>query len=117
MKIEVKSAGAKGRGVFATASIKKGELIETSPYIEVPAKDHDVIAETMLENYWYHVRGKVRAIGLGLTSLYNHSLKPNADFRVVSVNKTVSIIALRQIKKGEEIVFDYGYDPITKKPT
>ena len=109
-KIEVKQAGNKGRGVFAKFNIKKGEVLELSPYIEVPGKDHDSVQNTILTYYWYEVKRKVRAIGLGYASLYNHTKENNADFQVFAKSKQVKIKALKDIKKGDEVFLNYGYD-------
>jgi SET domain-containing protein len=110
--IKIKKAGNKGRGVFATKRFKKGETIEVSPYIETLAKDYKKLSVTRLMYYWYGVRGKKCAIGLGFTSLYNHSLTPNSYFVVREKSKTIKITAHKDIAIGEEICFNYGYNPL-----
>src|SRR4051794_30519714 len=100
----VASAGSKGRGVFARKNLKKGELVESSPYIEIPARDYAVLNKTIVTFYWYEVKGRKCAIGLGYTSLYNHSRDPNAEFSLNSHRKKITIKAIRNIRKNEEIV-------------
>lgn len=110
-KIEVKSAGKKGRGVFAIKPIKKGEVIEVAHYIEIPATEYKFLRKTTVNYYWYEVDGLVTGIGLGNTSLYNHSsAAPNSEFEVNKKKKKIIITALQNIKAGQEVLFDYGYD-------
>lgn len=109
-KIKINRAGSKGRGVFAKSFIKKGEILEVSPYIEIQGSDYRQIEESILMYYWYEVQSRIRAIGLGYTSLYNHSKENNADFTVLQKSKHIKIKAVKDIKKGEEIHLNYGYD-------
>ena len=112
-KTYVKQAGSNGRGVFAATPISKGQVVEIAPYIHIPAADYDKIADTFLSNYWYGARGRACAIGLGNTSLYNHSNTPNAEYIVRSKSKTIKIVAVKNIAQDKEIYIDYGYDPAT----
>lgn len=110
-KVEVKQAGSKGRGVFAAKPIKKGEVIEVAHYIEIPETEYKKLKDTVIGYYWYEVEGNKTAIGLGSASLYNHSSqKPNAEFYVDAEKKVIVVTAIRDIKPGKEILFDYGYD-------
>lgn len=111
-KIEVRSAGTKGRGVFATHSIAKDEVIEISPVIALTADDSVIIQQTSLHAYTFanqsdHTEMQ-SCLALGFASLYNHSDKPNADFTVNS--KIVIIKAKSAIKKGTEITINYGWE-------
>merc|ERR550517_1168951 len=44
----------------------------------------------------------------------NHSLNPNTYSKILRVNgdHRISMLAKRDIKKGDEIVFDYGHDRV-----
>jgi hypothetical protein len=53
--VRIKSAGRKGRGVFAKKQIEPGEIIEISPYIEVPDFDHDILKLTIINYYWFYM--------------------------------------------------------------
>src|SRR4051812_43778284 len=106
----VRSAGKKGRGIFARKRLNKGTIIEISPYIQIPPKDDSKLSDTVIESYWYQVKRKWSAIGLGHTSLYNHSKEPNADFSINSRRRTITIRALRPIRRDEEITINYGYE-------
>lgn len=112
-KVNVKKAGRKGRGIFAAVAISAGEVIEIAPYINIPAVDHDNIGDSILRFYWYAVgTNNVRAVGLGYTSLYNHCNKPNAMYFIRPRSKTIEIVAAKNIRAGQEISIDYGYNPM-----
>ena len=108
--VYVASAGKKGRGVFAQKKIKKGQTIESAPYIQIPPKDDKKLSGTIIESYWFEVKGKWSALGLGFTSLYNHSEKPNATFYINQKSRTIRIQSTRPIAKDVEILINYGYE-------
>lgn len=109
-KIYVGRAGRKGRGVFAGKPIKRGEVLEVSPYIRIPPRDDRKLTDTIINSYWFELDKRSAAIGLGLTSIYNHSKKPNAEFSVNRRNRTITIKATQKITQGAEITIDYGYE-------
>ena len=108
-----------GRGVFARCNIKKDEIIETCPIIEVPKHDMANLTESILVTYFFYF-GKNKeklAVVLGFGSIYNHSYKPNARYEIKNAEKIMNFIALNDIKKDEEITFDYKYgNPKNKSP-
>ncbi len=98
-----------GRGVFARCDIKKGEIIESCPIIEVPKHDMSNLKENVLVTYFFYFgKNKERlAIALGFGSIYNHSYKPNIAFKIKSREEIIDFVALGDIKKDEEITFNY----------
>ena len=98
-----------GRGVFAREDIKKNEIIETCPIIEVPRYDRSNLKESILVTYFFYFGKKKErlAIVLGFGSIYNHSYKPNAEFKIKHEEKIVDFTALSDIKKDDEITFNY----------
>ena len=76
-----------GRGVIASQDAKKGTVLERSPVIVAPVGDFEAKhgRDVALENYLliWEEKGedKEYAVGLGYLILYNHSSKPNAEFR------------------------------------
>lgn len=106
----VSYAGHKGRGVFTSKILKKGELIEICPVIELSYKEHQKLSGHILENYAFvwNTRKRSVAILLGFGSLYNHSSKPNADYIKKLSDGVMVFKALKNIKAGEEITIDYG---------
>lgn len=98
-----------GRGVFSERRYVAGNLIEEAPYIEIPAKECRHIARTILQYYWYALGKNGAAIGLGNTSLYNHSNDPNASYELS--DGLIRIYAVKTILRGDEITIHYGYQP------
>ncbi|MBU0998376.1 SET domain-containing protein-lysine N-methyltransferase [Patescibacteria group bacterium] len=98
-----------GRGVFARDDIKKNKIIETCPIIEVSKNDRSNLRESVLVTYFFYFgKNKERlAIVLGFGSIYNHSYKPNAKFKIKHKEKIISFITLSDIKKDDEITFNY----------
>jgi hypothetical protein len=98
-----------GRGVFARRDIKKGEIIERSPIIEVPKNDLSNLKESILVTYFFYFgKNKERlAMALGFGSMYNHSSKPNTTYRIKPKEMVIDFIALDDIKKDNEITFNY----------
>lgn len=98
-----------GRGVFAKCDIKKGEIIEICPIIEVPKHDVSNLKDSILVTYFFYFgKDKERlAMALGFGSIYNHSYKPNTTYKIRIKQKTIDFIALDDIKKDSEITFNY----------
>ncbi|MBU2632717.1 SET domain-containing protein-lysine N-methyltransferase [Patescibacteria group bacterium] len=98
-----------GRGVFAKCEIKKGEIIETCPIIKVSRHDTANLNESVLTTYFFYF-GKEKeqlAVALGFGSIYNHSCKPNAKYKISKEEGIINFVALSDIKKEEEITFNY----------
>lgn len=98
-----------GRGLYARRDLRRGALIEVSPVIVI--NRDDVGDEELLSNYVFEwSRGK-RAVALGVGSLFNHSKEANAWWEVVKDKKVLRFYAIKDIRAGEEILVDYGYQP------
>jgi SET domain-containing protein len=115
----------KGRGVFCTTDIKKGETLEITPALILNEKATDRINKTLLLNYVFSI-GKISkhllkkktirntagasCIVMGIGSFCNHSEKPNAEIVWEEENKTLyySLQATKAIPKGTEICTSYG---------
>lgn len=111
--LEVKSIPKKGRGVFATSNIKKDAIIEICPVAVFPFIEGQQHA---LEGYAFRWTKTKVAIALGLGSLYNHSYTPNAEYVQDRKLKEIHVYALRNIRKGEEICFNYNGRPFDTTP-
>lgn len=114
------SSIAKGeRGVFAAKNIKKGELIERCPIIEIAEEDPSNSREGILTTYFFYFGKKKtgQAIALGFGSIYNHSEKPNAIYKIKQKDGIIEFVAMQNIKKDEEISVNYNYaNPGDKTP-
>lgn len=99
------------RGVFATEEIKKGDLIESCPIIKTPEKDYPFLKKTRLRNYYFmwDKNNKKVAICLGFGSIYNHSYEPNATYKKQFKENLIDFIAIKDIKKDEEIRVNYNF--------
>lgn len=101
-KIEVRKSGIEGRGVFAKKDFKQGEYILTAkgPIVRwvVKNKQSSLVGPNWLgisKYRWVDVAPPVRYL--------NHSCDPNMGIR-----GRVRFYALRPIKAGEELTFDYS---------
>lgn len=102
----IKSAG---RGVFAGEDIALNSIIETCPVLVVPRKDYPILKKTELRNY-YFMWGKVTVgICFGYGPMYNHSYTPNATYKKNIQDQTIDFIAIKVIRKDEEITVNYNY--------
>lgn len=100
-KIYVKKSLIHGYGVFAGKPFKKGEKIEDCYFILSDCEDD------ILMDYIFEARGR-SAVVLGYGSLYNHSDRPNAAYKLSIKRRIMTIKASRPIKKDEEIFVNYG---------
>lgn len=106
-KLEVKKTKKSGEGVFAKKNIKKGEILAISGgYIftseeceKLPPEHQQYVYQ--VEKYFYIGPEKLSKIEDNYK--FNHSCEPNAGNR-----NPLSLVSMRNIKKGEEITFDYA---------
>lgn len=97
----------RGFGVFSKASIKKGDTLSVFGGYVIAIKNVKKLPE-QLQEYCYQVHddflyGPVTNSQVSPNEGYNHSCNPNAGFK-----DSLTLIALRDIQKGEEVAFDYG---------
>lgn len=113
-KIKIVETPGKGLGVVATATIKKGEIIEHAPIIFLSDNDAHFgdTDSDFLKHYILELTDiKKDCLMLGYGSIYNHSLEPNADiyYPEKDFDRYVIFKALKDIAQGEEITFDYEF--------
>lgn len=99
-----------GLGLFATRPIKKRSRIAEykGPLLDFKTAEK---AENRGNRYLYEISKNITIDGAGRSNVAryaNHSCNPNAD--TFTRKRRVFIRALRNIKPGEEIVYDYGID-------
>lgn len=95
-----------GKGVFASCDIKKGEIIEVAPILILEFTDLIETRWNLLFEYYFWMDDYV-VLALGFASLYNHSKDPNASYEIKRDDKTITFTAIKNIKKDEEIYFNY----------
>lgn len=99
-KLEIRTAGAKGRGVFALEPIAKGQCVLAlcGRLLPTAALTDDLLALQVAPDLWLCSDGSL------LDDFVNHSCDPNTGF---TTGETV-LFALRDIEAGEEICWDYS---------
>jgi len=116
--IRVGDSPGKGRGVFATRTIRRGETIEEAPIVRVPEEQVAHLDATVLGDYYFLWREdeKEAALVLGLCSLCNHCYEPTARFELRPESQTIKFIALRDIPAGGEVTLNYNGKPDSREP-
>lgn len=114
----VKPSGPRDRGIYANRRFRKGEPIEDVPVIVIPDEEWEHVAATVLYHYafCFGEESEHVAIALGYGSLYNHSYAPNAACDTYWQDRRMRFVALRDIRKGEEITINYHGDPDSDEP-
>jgi SET domain-containing protein len=112
-RVEIRTDGLKGRGIFARAAIAPRTIIESAPVVLVPPEQCALLDRTILHDYYFRWEGNPDGVGtgavaLGLVSLCNHSRRPNARVRPNLAGATLDLIALTPIAAGDEITIDYA---------
>ena len=107
-----------GLGVFASADIEAGTIIESSPVLVMKKEDRKLLDQTVLHDYIFEwgEKKEMCCVGLGYISIYNHSYTSNCEYKMDFANKTISIVAVRNIESGEEIFINYNGDWNDSKP-
>lgn len=116
--VRIGPSRGRGRGVFATRLIRKGEVIERAPVVVIPKSEWKHAQKTVIDDYafdWGDERDHA-AIVLGYGSLYNHSKIPNARFVDRAGKKLYEFVALRDIEPDEEIFTNYNGEPDDQTP-
>ena len=103
----VSKYGKGAKGVFAKKDIKKDELLAVFGGYVMTIREEENLAKVASDNSIQisddFVLGVKKKSELEDASFFNHSCDPNAGF-----NGQVFLVAMRNIKKEEEITFDYA---------
>lgn len=107
-----------GRGVFSSADIPAGTLVEVSPVIIMTAGERKLLDQTRLYDYifeWGEVKDHC-CVALGYAAIYNHSYQSNCEYEMDFDAGEISIRAVRAIRAGEELFINYNGDWNNSKP-
>ena len=108
-KIYIAHSPIHGLGVFANEIIYEGEIIEICPVIDMGLNRE---SSSILIDYRFNwPQGNdwtTQVVPTGYGMLYNHSDKPNSNWRSNSENNTFEFYATKQINPNEEILTYYG---------
>lgn len=94
------------RGVFAKEDISAGEVVEVSPILVLQHEDFVETRWNLLFEYYFWLDDFV-VLALGYGSMYNHAVEPNVSYQIDVENQTITFTAIKDIKKGEELFFNY----------
>lgn len=96
-----------GLGLFARTDIKKGEFVieYTGEYVSEEEADRRGGMYLFSLDKDGAIDGRERK---NLARYINHSCKPNCETEHDEEEKRVRIYAIRAIKAGEELTYDYG---------
>lgn len=108
MAIEVRPSTVHGRGVFVTRTYRPGAVLETAPVVVLETDEAETIAATSLGRYVFDWEGERGGICFGWASLCNHGDEPNAEVVVEDDPPRLELVTTRWIRRGEEILLDYG---------
>ncbi len=115
---QVTTIPGRGLGLTACSQIEPRTKIDDCFTWELPKRDIKHVTETVLNgNYFDHPRFSQRGlVAIGHISLINHDPEPNCEWRMVQVHDRWMIEAwsIRGLSSGEELTFDYGYDPTAR---
>lgn len=119
--IVVKESGIHNKGVFAKKEISKGTKIIEYVGNKITKAQSQKIAETQFDRsqkdasegsvYIFELNKKQDIDGnvsWNPAKYINHSCSPNCEVEIIRGH--IWIIALRDIKAGEELSYNYGYD-------
>ena len=106
--LEVKASRLHGRGVFCASGAAVGQVLERCPVLVVPSEELEYLDRTVLNAYYYGWEDDAGAVALGFGSLYNHAGEgANADYVRDAGDDVIEIVAIRDIRPGEEVTIDY----------
>ena len=116
--LAVIKTSAKGRGVYATAALKKNTIIEIAPVIVMSKKDRTYIDQTLLHDYIFEwgTKGDECCMALGYVPLYNHSYQSNCEYEMDFSKQLIKVKTIRAIDAGEELLINYNGDWDNVKP-
>jgi hypothetical protein len=82
-----------GQGVFAEQGFKAGDTVEMAPVILLPKGERRKLQTTLLFNYYFIIDQEEDrvVVGLGYSSLYNHSYSANAVYNISEKRALITI--------------------------
>jgi SET domain-containing protein len=100
--IQIKNTKEKGRGIFAIRDISKDEYITEfkGPVVEI--ENLEVFPPEVVDHL-FNIGTHTYIMAMEPAVRTNHSCEPNAG-----IKEDVFLVAMRDIKKDEEVTFDYS---------
>jgi SET domain-containing protein len=106
MALIIRSSNIHAAGCYTTARIRKGTFVVEYQGPRLSAEEGDRIYDGRPTTYLFGLRDNKHVIdGHGIAMFINHSCDPNCE--TDEIHGHVWIIALRDIRPGEELTYDY----------
>ncbi len=105
MKIYIGKSKLDGKGLFAARKIKKGEIVFIIKGKKVKFLIDGEKQARIAGLNWVGIGKNEWIDPINHCIYFNHSCNPNSG-----IKGTVTVVALRDIKKNEEVTFDYSLD-------
>ncbi len=116
MALIIRSSDIHAAGCYTTTPVRKGSLVVEYTGPRISPEKADDIYDGRSTTYLFGLRnGKQVIDGHGTAMFINHSCDPNCE--TDEIDGRVWIIAVRDIKAGEELTYDYKlYDGAEDDP-
>ncbi len=101
--LEVRISAIHHRGVFAAQAIQKGMRVIEYTGRKLTAAQ----ADNSKSDYLFQLTPRIFIDGKNTARYINHSCNPNCEVKIVRGH--IWINAVRDIKRGEELVYSYSY--------
>src|SRR6185312_9681115 len=106
MGLIIRSSDIHAAGCYTTSPIRKGRLVVEYTGPRISPERADEIYDGRSTTYLFGLRnGKQIIDGHGAAMFINHSCDPNCE--TDEIDGRVWVIAIRNIKAGEELTYDY----------
>lgn len=115
--VKVKRSKIHGKGIFAASNIPNDELVIVIKGETITGKECERREEEDNNVYiFWNGRYYIDTFNTDKIKYINHDCNPNCT--VLERDKdSLNLVAIREIKKDEEITMDYGYDEIYENCT
>lgn len=106
MALVIRSSDIHAAGCYTTANIRKGTYVVEYTGPRISQEKADEIYDSRSMTYLFGVGDGEKIIdGHGTAMFINHSCNPNCE--TTEIDERVWIVAIRDIKAGEELTYDY----------
>jgi hypothetical protein len=102
-----KQIEGRGRGVFCSRAISRGEIIDVAPVVVIPERERAALEQTQLTNYYFKYHD-AWAVVLGIPSLLNHDKNGNVHYHPNLAAMVYVFYAIRDIPDDTELLLDYS---------
>lgn len=116
--IYIADTGSMGRGVFTSANIDEGTVIEESPVIVMSREERKLLDQTLLHDYifeWGENHDQC-CMALGYVPVYNHSYRSNCEYEMDFKRDMMIVRTVHFVKAGEELFVNYNGNWSDTKP-